>query len=340
MQRPPLSEGIATASGMGQLEDGEGASYTPRAGHILSGKYRLIHVLGAGSMGVVWLAEHVPLRAPVALKLMLPFGESYGEARLRFLREARISCALRSAHVVQVLDYGVDAGTPYIVMERLEGESLAARLERLGSLTWSETVRVIVHVARALERARELGIVHCDIKPQNIFISDDGDEEIVKLLDFGIATRAGAARDTPRGATPRGAAGTPQYMSPEQAECASVDERTDVWALGVVAFECLIGHPPFLASTLEGILAAVQSAPLPTPSARGAVPAAFDAWFQRACARDPERRFAHARTAAHELQRLFAAEDARRSERSRHEASSVTANLCARLFARARRAAS
>jgi serine/threonine-protein kinase len=128
-------------------------------------------------------------------------------------------------------------------------------------------------------------------------------------------------------------------MSPEQAECASVDARTDIWALGVVAFECLIGHPPFLASTLEGILAAVHSAPLPIPSARGPVPAAFDAWFQRACARDPEHRFARARTAAHELQRLFAAEDARRADRSSHVRRSITASLYARFFARSRRAA-
>lgn len=340
MQRPSESEGNATASGVGQPRDAEGAVHAPGAGHVLNGKYRLVHVLGEGNMGVVWLAEHVILRAPVALKLMQPFGESQADAKARFLSEARIACALRSAHVVQVLDYGVDAGTPYIVMERLEGESLAARLERLGSLTSGETVRVIAQVARALERARELGVVHCDLKPQNIFIADDGDEEIVKVLDFGIAVQSGQARDARR-LTPRGVTGTPQYMSPEQAECgAKVDGRTDIWALGVVAFECLIGHPPFLGSTLEGILVAVQTAPLPIPSARGPVPAAFDAWFQRACARDREHRFARARTAAHELQRVFADEAARSSGPPSHARRSVTAGLCARIFARSRGAAS
>jgi eukaryotic-like serine/threonine-protein kinase len=308
MLRRSFDENLGTEPGVGRTDD-EPVTQSPRVRQILGGKYRLVSVLGEGNMGVVWLAEHLALRSPVALKLLLPSGEREPDARACFLREARIASALRSPHVVQVFDYGVDNGTAYIAMERLEGESLARRLERLGSLGAEETVRVIAQVARALGRAHELGIVHRDLKPDNIFIVDDDDREIVKLLDFGIATEV-AARGPPgsKGAATAGFVGTPQYMSPEQAECAaSVDGRTDIWALGVIAFECLIGHPPFVGDTVARILLAMRQDPLPVPSAQGAVPRAFDAWFQRACARDVTRRFASARAAADQLERLFAA---------------------------------
>ena len=301
MQRPPTNEQIETAPGLGQTQTSVSSTGGAQTGQILSGKYRLIHVLGEGSMGTVWLAEHLALRASVALKLMRG-NRHEADACARFLREARIASLLRSPHVVQVLDYGVDAGMAYIVMERLEGESLAARLERLGALDSTQTIRIITQVARALRRVHECGIVHRDLKPQNIFIVDDDDEEITKLIDFGIVTDAASAGAPARKSMTMDFIGTPQYMSPEQAACtASVDRRADIWALGVIVFECLLGYPPFTGNNLGRILLAMQSDPLPTPSASGRVPKTFDAWFQRACARDRTQRFASAQTAAEGL---------------------------------------
>ena len=146
------------------------------AGRILGGKYRLVRQLGQGGMGSVWHAEHLTLSSPVALKLIEPGTAEDPAALQRFLREARTAAALRSPHVVQILDYGVDDDTPYIAMELLEGESLSERLRRLGQLSLAETARVIQHMARAIGRAHEAGIVHRDLKPENVFIvkNDDG----------------------------------------------------------------------------------------------------------------------------------------------------------------------
>jgi serine/threonine protein kinase len=134
------------------------------AGDVLAEKYRLVHELGRGGMGAVWRAEHLVLRADVAVKLVLTAVATSEPLRARFLREAQASAALRSPHVVQILDYGVHQDTPFMVMELLEGESLRQRLARMGVLSAEETARVVVHVARALAKAQEAGIVHRDLK--------------------------------------------------------------------------------------------------------------------------------------------------------------------------------
>src|SRR5689334_1263943 len=212
-------------------------------GEILGGRYRLIRPLGQGGMGSVWKAEHLSLNAAVALKLIEGPAHPDASATERFLREARLAAALRSPHVVQILDHGIDGVTPYIAMELLEGESLAERLERVGCLSPAETARVIQHLARAMTRAHEAGIIHRDLKPENVFIVRNDDEELFKVFDFGIAKV-----EAPTGnATRTGSLlGTPSYMSPEQAEGASnLDQRTDIWALGVIAYRCLLGKLPF-----------------------------------------------------------------------------------------------
>jgi serine/threonine protein kinase len=276
----------------------------PRAGVLLEGKYRLVYRLASGNMSSVWFAEHLVLAAPVAIKFMQPGAESDADLRRRFLREARIASAIRSPHVVQVLDYGVEHDTPYIVMEFLRGESLARRLRRVSRLSPAETLEILSPLAQALKRAHELGVVHRDLKPENVFIVTDGEREFTKLLDFGVAKvreRAfgvSVARHTAEGEI----VGTPHYMSPEQARGErDVDHRTDVWALGVIAFECLLGFPPFIADGLAGLLMAICSRPLPVPSKLGAVPAGFDAWFARACNRAPESRFGSLHEAVRQL---------------------------------------
>ena len=291
----------------------------PAVPEILAGKYRLVRQLGAGGMGTVWLADHLSLHCPVAIKLIDPEVASDSRFRARFMHEARAAAALRSPHVVQILDYGVDGATPYIAMELLEGESLAERLERTGRLSPQDTARVMTQVGRALSRAEEAGIVHRDLKPANIFLVHNDEEELAKVLDFGIAKhtappaagsgegRAGAPPTTESGAL----LGTRSYMSPEQAGGARVvDARSDVWALGVITFECLLGQRAYDGETVGEFLQALFGRPPPVPSARGPVPVGFDAWFARACAYAAAERFPSAREACAELRKVCGAEGA------------------------------
>jgi serine/threonine protein kinase len=275
---------------------------------VLADRYRLVRQLDEGGMGSVWLAEHLSLSSPVAVKLLAREVADSEEGTQRFLREARTAASLRSPHIVQILDYGVHAHTPFIVMELLEGESLALRLLRRGQLSPVETELVIRHLARAVGRAHEAGITHRDLKPGNVFIVRNDEEEVVKLLDFGIAKAVeGPWNASIASATRTGVfLGTPYYASPEQAEgVKSLDYRTDIWSLGVIAFECLIGQLPFMGDTFASLLLAICSHPLPAPSQYGPVPPGFDAWFARACARKPEARFQSAREAASELRRAI-----------------------------------
>jgi len=259
-------------------------------------------------MGSVWLAQHLTLSSPVAIKLIDPAIADNTEALSRFLREAQAAASLRSPHVVQILDHGVDEGVPFIVMELLDGESLAARLERQRRLAPHDTAHLMTQVGRAMTKAHDAGIVHRDLKPDNIFIVRNDEEEIAKVLDFGVAKSHTHGVGAVSSATRTGSVlGTPYYMSPEQAEGSKlVDHRTDIWAMGVIAWECLLGARPFEAETLGGLLLAICAREIPTPSRMGAVPAGFDAWFARACSRELEHRFGTAKEAALELRNVCA----------------------------------
>ena len=214
---------------------GEGAWVTPNV--------RLERPLGAGGMGSVWVAEHTTLKTRVVVKLMRPELAKDPETLQRFSREAAAAANVKSPHVVSVLDHGIAPdGSPFITMELLEGEDLGARLKR-GPLAPDEAAAIMAQTCKALTRAHERGIVHRDIKPQNVFLCSGFGETFVKVLDFGIAKAGGdlqAGLDT----TSTGAVmGTPFYMSPEQAlGQKTIDFRTDVWACGVMGFEMLTGH--------------------------------------------------------------------------------------------------
>lgn len=276
----------------------------PSPGDVLAAKYRLVSILGRGGMGSVWRADHLVLNTPVALKLVRSDVLDQPDASARFLREAQAAAALRSAHVVQILDFGVDQSIPFIVMELLEGESLRQRLKRVGRLSFEETVRVVTHVTRALTRAHERGIVHRDLKPDNVFIVPEVGEEQVKVLDFGVAklvSESGVAALTNTGT----AIGSPHYMSPEQARgTRSVDFRTDLWALGVIVFECVTGRRPFESEVFGDLLLRICTDPVPMPSSFASVPPGFDEWCQRALARAPEDRFGSAEELAQSLRAL------------------------------------
>ena len=279
-------------------------------GAVLAGKYTLERKLGQGGMGAVWRAQHLQLRSPVAIKVIDEQIAGSADALARFMREAQSAAALRSPHVVQILDYGTDRGVPFIAMELLEGESLATRLERVGRLPPAEVARIITEVARAIGKAHELAIVHRDLKPDNIYLVQNDEAEVTKVLDFGIAKATQGIGVASGSETRTGAIlGTPHYMSPEQAEGTRlVDHRTDVWALGVIAFECLLGRRPFDSDALGSLLLAICTRPIPVPSAWGFTLPGFDAWFARACARELGERFQSARELASELRRIVGAE--------------------------------
>jgi serine/threonine-protein kinase len=276
------------------------------SGAVLAGKYKLERLLGQGGMGAVWRAEHVQLRSPVAIKLIDEQIAQNPEALARFMREAQSAAALRSPHVVQILDFGADRGVPYIAMELLEGESLAERLDRVERLSPAEVGRIMTEVARAISKAHELSIVHRDLKPDNIFLVRNDEVEVTKVLDFGIAKATQGLGVASGSETRTGAIlGTPHYMSPEQAEGTKlVDHRTDLWALGVIAFECLVGRRPFDSDALGSLLLAICTRPIPVPSAYGLDLPGFDAWFAKACARELPDRFQSARELANELRRV------------------------------------
>jgi eukaryotic-like serine/threonine-protein kinase len=273
-------------------------------GQVIQGRYRLVRVLGKGGMGSVWLAEHLSLHTPVAIKLIDFEAAKNPSARSRFDREAQVAARIKSAHVVKVLDHGVtEEGLPYIAMECLTGESLRDRITARGRLTAAETARVVSHVGRALQRAHEAGLVHRDLKPENIFIAREDDDEIVKILDFGVAKVTDILAVTGMDPTRTGALlGTPYYMSPEQAQgLKTVDHRSDLWSLAVVAFECLTGKRPFTAPALGPLIGRILGGPVPVPSQ--AAPDAkltpeIDAWMVRALARDPAARAGSAKELA------------------------------------------
>jgi eukaryotic-like serine/threonine-protein kinase len=272
------------------------------AGVILGGRYQLISEIGRGGMGTVWSAKRIDLDAIVAVKLMKGDVPPTPEALERFRREAKSAAALRGPHVVQILDYGVDdaSGVPFITMELLEGESLRQRLDTAKRLSPAQTADLIAQAARGLARAHAAGIMHRDLKPENVFLVENEDAELVKLLDFGIAK---AEVHSGHFVTATGTViGTPHYMSPEQVEPSRrVDYRTDIWSLGVIAAECLIGQRPFEGDTLQELAMKICLGRSRLPSAVCPVPVGFDAFFAQACAVDPERRFQSATELARAL---------------------------------------
>ncbi|UQA57932.1 serine/threonine-protein kinase [Polyangium aurulentum] len=270
------------------------------AGALVGANVRLIRPLKRGGMGSVWLAEHLTLRTQVAVKFMSELLAQDREYVARFSREATASAQIKSPHVVQVFDHGISSdGTPYIVMELLEGEDLRTRLGRLGTISVEETAAIITQVARGLTKAHAAGIVHRDIKPDNIFLTDHDGELFVKLLDFGIAKHA--AQESELGMTGTGAmVGTPHYMSPEQILSARrVDLRSDLWSLGVVAYRALTSQVPFQGETLGAVCIAIERGAFVPPSQRRpGLPPSLDPWFHRAFAREVDHRFQTAKEMA------------------------------------------
>ncbi|MGK3975142.1 protein kinase [Sorangium sp. So ce118] len=261
---------------------------------VIASRYELQAAIGEGAMGRIWKALDRHLRRPVALKLMAPEHAASATSRTRFELEARAVAKLCNQHVVQIHDYGFDEGAPYIVMELLQGEDLEARLGRVGRLPLSAVISIVSQASRGLAAAHSVGIVHRDLKPANLFLARTDAGEVVKILDFGVASMLG--NDT---TSSEALVGTPLYMSPEQVRCSQIDHRSDLWSLAVVAYHALTSEPPFQAQQLVSMIMNIAIAPFPAPSAL--VPELspeVDGFFERALAKNPAQRFSSAREMA------------------------------------------
>jgi eukaryotic-like serine/threonine-protein kinase len=276
----------------------------PRADDLVTSKIRLVKPLGAGGMGSVWLADHLALHTHVVVKFMVEGLAKNKEAIARFEREAAAAAQVKSPHVVQILDHGVsDDGAPFIVMELLEGRDLSSHIEKFGRIPVKDVAEIVAQLCRALARAHERGIVHRDIKPQNIFLCDAGSGELfVKLLDFGIA-KGGTTQKLDESTKTGTVVGSPYYMSPEQLVGAKdIDFHTDLWSVGVVAFEAMTGTRAFDGETMGALALRIHNEAPPRPSERcDALTPAVDAWFLRACARSAKDRFSSAKEMADAL---------------------------------------
>lgn len=280
-----------------------------QAGQVLNGRYKLLRPLGQGSQAFVWVAEHLALGSQVAVKLIDPELAKQEDARERFAREATAAAKLRSAHVVHILDHGIEGAQPFIVMELLEGEDLFDRLERRKVLTLPETSKILTQVARALMRAHAEGIIHRDLKPENVFLTKNEDDELAKVLDFGVAKIMTPAKAVMVRTGVGTLIGTPHYMSPEQVKgLTEIDHRSDLWSLGVMAYQCVTGQLPFDSEGVGDLLIRItMSTPVVPSTLNAELPHAFDEWFKKACAKEPDDRFETAREMADALTKVIGA---------------------------------
>ncbi len=246
-------------------------------------RYALIRLLGRGGMGEVWEAEHATLARHVALKLVRL---DAAEARVRLLAEARILASLRHPAIVAVHDAGITAdGIAYLAMDVLAGESLAARINR-GRLEVRAGVAIVLDLLAGLEAAHAAGIIHRDIKPDNVLLVPRGDGFVPTLIDFGISVSGGATPDT---------AGTPEYMAPEQLRGAINDERTDVWATCMTLYETITGRAPFIGDDLASTLERVLEGALPYPTDVAAMDGRLWRILTRGLRKAPAERFSSVR---------------------------------------------
>ena len=290
----------------GQLD----ASAHHRIGAIVGGKYRIKRLLGHGGMGTVYKAENSTIGRTVAVKILHSHLADDGTTLARFEREARAAARVDHLHVVDVLDMGVD-GAPFIVMEYVRGKSAARVVREEGAWRIVRACDVAGQTLDALHAVHQRGIVHRDMKPENILLTNvEGRADFVKLFDFGVATFMEHVRDASHDLTPTGRAmGTPYYASPEQiGGRARRDPRIDVYGVGVVLYELLCGHRPFRAESFPELCRQVlEDDPPPMRAFRKDVPAELEAVVRRALHKSPDARFQDAR-ALHEALVPFGAE--------------------------------
>src|SRR5215470_16358896 len=258
------------------------------------GQYRVTGVIGRGGMGAVYAAEHTLLGRPAAIKVLLPELSQKQDIVMRFFNEARAATAIRHPGIIEIYDFGwTPNGAAFIVMERLDGETLALRSSRV-RLRWPAVLSIARQIAGALAAAHAKGIVHRDLKPDNVFLVPDPEVpggERIKLLDFGIAKLAVDSTTTVNVTKTGAVMGTPTYMAPEQCRGVAVDHRADLYALGCVIYELCCGRPPFVGEGSGDVLAAHIHLPVPPMTAHNAeIPRAVEQLVQHLLAKVPADR--------------------------------------------------
>ena len=265
-------------------------------GTVVGERYRLVRKIGEGGLASVWEAEHLTLNSKIAVKFLHRTGPMQSEPSQRFLREARVAASVRHRNVVEIVDFGFAEGEiPYMVMEFLHGRSLGNYLEENGRIPFAEAASIAAGTLRGLSAVHGAGLVHRDIKPDNIFLVEDAEEgSYAKLVDFGLSRRAGRSDMTAEGTL----MGTPQYMSPEQASGSTdLDARVDIYAMGVVLYEMISGVVPFDSDSLADILTSViHTPPKALVELVPDVPEKLAFVVETAMAKDREHRFIDARS--------------------------------------------
>lgn len=265
----------------------------PEPGEIIAGRYRVVAPIGSGAMGSVYRAEHVQISKVMAIKLLHRDVEQDAESVARFHREAEAASRLNHPNTVHVFDFGrTRSGSLYLVMEYVDGEDLSKIIEREGPMPFGRVASLIAQVAGSVADAHLAGIIHRDLKPENVVVARGREEEVAKVLDFGLAKLFEGtieAQVTSSGTI----VGTPYYMSPEQIQGQQLDGRSDVYAIGAIMYECVVGKPPFEALNPVGVLSRHLSEEPAIPSTRSplSVPAEADQIIMRCLEKDPEHRY-------------------------------------------------
>lgn len=296
---------------------------------LIAGKYRIERMLGRGGVGVVVQATHIKLNQRVAIKLLLP--SALPDTISRFSREAQAAARLKNEHIARVLDVGdMPNGTPFMVMEFLEGCDLDEHLQKKSVLPHREAVDYILEACEALAEAHAAGIVHRDLKPANLFVAKRPDGgNTIKLLDFGISKDEGLNKDGGTGmklTQTTAVFGSPLYMSPEQMRGARfADVRSDIWSLGVILYELCTGKPPFDAEVYPDLVMKVSiETPVPPSSIRRDLPSKLESVILRCLEKDPARRFSDIAKLAEALV-PFASTEAARSATRAHDTLKISA---------------
>jgi eukaryotic-like serine/threonine-protein kinase len=310
----PAADGAVTAVGVA-VAVSPPQTFDPLIGSALAGRYLIVRRIGEGGMGAVYEAKHTVIGKRVAVKVLLEKFHSNTDLVARLLQEARLASSIGHENIVDVTDFGTtDDGRSFVVMEFLEGEPLAQLIMREAPLPVERSLRIARQVASALGAAHAKGIYHRDVKPENVYLVRRGDADFVKVVDFGISKAVKQGGEDPAESyrlTHTGLLlGTPLYMSPEQARGQDdLDHRVDIWALGVMLYECLTGEVPFHANNYLGIISQVLTRDAPPPSRLRpelGIPEAVEMVTMRAMEKDRQRRYQTMPDVEHDLERLLA----------------------------------